>query len=174
MGYSTEFVGRFNLDRPLLPEHAAYLTQFNETRRMKRKSDHPNLKNDPVRLAAGLPVGAEGEFYVGATGFMGQDQCKSIADFKRSPSTQPSLWCQWVPTEDGTGIEWDGGEKFYEYTKWLTYIVDNFLRPWGYVLNGRVSFQGEQDDDRGEVVVVDNVVTREKLVELTDAQPGAL
>jgi hypothetical protein len=31
----------------------------------------------------------------------------------------PGFWCQWVPSADGCGIEWDGGEKFYAYDKWL-------------------------------------------------------
>ena len=76
-------------------------------------------------------------------------------------TTQPSLWCQWIPTEDNMGIEWDGGEKFYCYDEWLTYIIDNFLKPWGITLSGEVEYQGEDNDDRGKIIVVDNVVTVE-------------
>lgn len=75
----------------------------------------------------------------------------------------PSFWCQWMPSEDGNSIEWDGGEKFYEYTAWLKYIIDHFLEPKGYVLNGKVKWQGEEMDDRGELTVVDNVVTEKEL-----------
>lgn len=58
--------------------------------------------------------------------------------FKLPGETFHCLYCQWVPTEDGEGIKWDGGEKFYSYTKWLQYLIDNFLIPNGYVLNGEV------------------------------------
>jgi hypothetical protein len=58
------------------------------------------------------------------------------------------------------GIEWDGGEKFYDYVEWLEYIINNFLAPKGYVLNGECPYQGEDSDDVGKIVVKDNVVTR--------------
>ena len=51
---------------------------------------------------------------------------------------QPGLWCGWRPNEDGTVIEHDGGEKFYDYTEWIQYLVHHFLEPWGYKLNGDV------------------------------------
>lgn len=69
------------------------------------------------------------------------------------------FWCQWVPTDDGTGIEWDGGEKFYNYTAWLEYLIDNFFRPNGIMLNGTVTFVGEEDGDVGSITVEDNKVT---------------
>lgn len=71
----------------------------------------------------------------------------------------PSHYCQWVPNADGAGLQWDGGEKFYDYTEWLRYIVEQFLKPWGYILNGEVKWQGEQGSDFGMLVVRDNVVT---------------
>lgn len=84
---------------------------------------------------------------------------KSILDNNRPSKTQPGLWCQWTPNKDGTAIEWDGGEKFYEYTAWLQYIIDKFLIPWGYELNGEVTYQGEGFGDSGTIRVVGNVVT---------------
>lgn len=68
--------------------------------------------------------------------------------------------CQWVPTDDGTGIEWDGGEKFYDYIPWIEYIVATYLVPWGYVLNGSVRWSGEEVTDVGTIVVKDNVVKK--------------
>jgi hypothetical protein len=70
--------------------------------------------------------------------------------------TPPSYWCQWIPTEDGLHITWDGGEKFYEYVAWLQYLCDHFLAPNGYILNGSVQYQGEDHSDVGWVVCVDN------------------
>lgn len=113
MGYSTDFYGRFDLDRPLSRAHEKTLREFANTRH-------------------------EGNRF--------------------SKEIYPGIWCQWVPTEDGAGIEWDEGEKFYEYTDWLEYIVEHFLKPWGYVLNGKVDWEGEARDDVGTIYVKDNKI----------------
>ena len=145
MGYTTDFSGRFELDKPLAPKMKKFLTMFNETRRMKRNVDEA--------------FGIDGEFFVFGTGSYGQDNDNTIVDFNQQPSTQPSLWCQWVPTEDGTAIEWDGGEKFYAYSEWLFYLITKILAPNGYTLNGTVIWQGEETGDVGKIHVVNNVVT---------------
>jgi hypothetical protein len=64
----------------------------------------------------------------------------------------------WTVDEDGH-ITWDGNEKFYCYDEWLSWLIENVLKPWGYVLNGTLDYQGEDDDDFGRLIVVDNVVT---------------
>jgi len=68
------------------------------------------------------------------------------------------LWCKWAPTKDGTGIEWNGIEKFYNYVEWLEYLIVNFLGPWGYQLNGEVKYQGEDPGDFGIIEVTNNTV----------------
>lgn len=145
MGYTTDFHGTFRLNKRLTPKLHEYLKKFANTRRMARK----------------LPkkYGVEGEFYVDGGGMCGQDHEPSIIDYNHPPSTQPGLWCQWVPTDDGMGIEWDGGEKFYNYVEWLQYIVSNFLEPKGYILNGSVEWQGEDRGDVGIIEVRDNIIT---------------
>jgi len=142
----------------LTPEHAAYLKQFNCTRRMRRDPAKVLLLSDPIRAAVGLPVGEEGEYFVGGGGDFGQAHDDSILDYNKPPGAQPGLWCKWRPNEDGTAIVWDGGEKFYDYVAWLEYLIGHFLEPWGYVLNGRMDWQGEQDDDCGTILVRDNQV----------------
>jgi hypothetical protein len=158
MGYTTEFEGRFNLDRPLTEEQAAYLRMFSRTRRMARDASRTALRSDPTREAVDLPVGTEGEYFVGEDGWAGQDNGPDVVNGNNAPSTQPGLWCQWVPTEDLAGIEWDGGEKFYRYEEWLRYIVENFLQPWGYTLNGEVTWEGEESDDTGTLYAIGNYV----------------
>ena len=148
MGYTTEFTGKFVLNKILDDDTFDFLVKLNETRRMKREVDSK--------------YGVEGEFFVDGTGFSGQDDDKSIIDYNRPPRTQPSLWCQWRPTEDRMGIEWDEGEKFYDYVEWLTYIVKNFLEPKRYILNGNVEWIGEDPNDRGMIVVKDNKITTKK------------
>jgi hypothetical protein len=145
MGYTTDFSGRFQLDKPLQPKIKQFLQKLGETRRMKRNVEEA--------------FGIEGEFYVFGTGEYGQGQEDNIIEFNQEPSTQPSLWCQWIPSEDGTAIEWDGNEKFYGYNDWLFYIINKILAPNGYTLNGVVTWQGEETGDVGKIVVVDNVIT---------------
>ncbi len=159
MGYTTDFSGSFKLDKPLAPEHSAYLSKFAGTRRMKRNATEAETLTDPIRESAGLPIGLEGGFFVGGTGFAGQHNDKSVVDYNIPPAGQPGLWCQWVPSVDSSAIEWDGGEKFYDYVKWLKFLIVNFLKPWGYVLNGEVAWQGEESSDIGKIIVKDNVVT---------------
>lgn len=160
MGYTTEFTGSFALDKPLTPEHKAFLEMFNETRRVKRNP--ALLSKDPIREKAGLTsAGVDGEYFVAGKGVCGQDHDKSIVEYDGPPGEQPSLWCQWRPNEVGMAIEWDEGEKFYEYVPWLEYLIKHFLAPWGYKLNGTVTWQGERRDDSGSITVEDNFVSVE-------------
>jgi hypothetical protein len=117
MGYNTNFSGQFDLDKPLTPEHKAFLNQIaGECEKMEP------------------PAG-------------------SIID-----DNEPDSYCDWVPTEDGTGIEWNGAEKFSNYVDWIEYLVSHFLQPWGYVLNGQVDWIGDASDDRGMIYIKDNKV----------------
>lgn len=167
MGYTTDFDGRFTLNRTLAPEHQAYLKAFSKTRRMKRDAAKTVKRPDPKRVAVGLSVGEEGGYFVGAQGPCGQEdfdkiKAPDVLDYNREPAGQPSLWCDWSPSEDGDGIEWNGSEKFYGYVEWLEYLIEHFLKPWGYVLNGVVRWQGEDPDDRGTIVVTHNAVATRK------------
>jgi hypothetical protein len=144
MGYHTDFRGSFRLDKQLSPEIKEYLTKLANTRRMGRKTDDE--------------FGIEGEFFTDGTGFKGQDSGGNVINGNEPPVTQPSLWCQWIPTGDGLEIEWDGGEKFYNYTEWIYYIINKILKPNGYTLNGSVRWRGEEFDDDGVMEVRDNVL----------------
>lgn len=163
MGYTTNFSGKFNLDKCLTIAQYNYLMAFSGTRRMARNEFAVDQMRDHKRQAVGLPVGVQGEFFVGNEANFGQDRDASVLDHNHPPSTQPGLWCQWEPTEDGMHIVWNGAEKFYNYVEWLEYIIANFLIPWGLTLNGSVKYQGEEIGDTGTIVVKDNVVVREDL-----------
>lgn len=158
MGYTTDFKGSFELSRPLAPEHDAYLKQFSETRRMMRNESLVAQMPDPVREAVGLEVGPQGAYFVGAPGFAGQDRTEDIVDYNEPPRDQPGLWCQWVPNDEGTAIVWNEAEKFYNYVEWLEYLVKNFLSRWGYQLNGKVIWQGEETSDSGVIYVKNNQI----------------
>jgi hypothetical protein len=160
MGYTTYFNGEFTVTPKLNDGQVAYLKAFNNTRRMKRDEAIAETFPDPVRWDAQIKtVGEEGEYYVGAAGSdYGQENDPSVKDHNEPPADQPGLWCQWVPSDDGTTIAWDDGEKFYNYVAWLEYIVEHFLEPWGRKLNGEVHYTGEDSEDRGTIYVQDNVI----------------
>lgn len=153
MGYSTEFEGEFTIEPVLTKEQTAYLKLFSDTRRMKRDPKKAANLPDPIREAVGLPLGVDAEFFVGGTGWAGQDRDESILDYNDEPSTQPGLWCQWEPSEDGSKLRWNGAEKFYCYVEWLQYINENFLKAWGRKISGAVSWQGEDSPDYGLLTV---------------------
>lgn len=79
---------------------------------------------------------------------------------KEEGQPEDSYWCQWVPTEDGRGIKWDEGEKFYYYVEWLQYLIDRILQPKGYNLTGEVTYQGETASDFGKLIIKDSVVVK--------------
>jgi hypothetical protein len=158
MGYTTEFFGHFDISPTLKEEHRLYLTMFTRTRRQRRNGFKTEQRPDPIRFAANLPVGPEGEYFVGETGFMGQDTGPDVLDGNNPPVEQPGLWCHWAPNLEGDHLLWDGGEKFYDYCEWLEYIIEHFLYPWGYRLDGKVSWEGEDEGDTGTLVADGHVV----------------
>lgn len=149
MGYTTEFEGVFTLNKPLTLAHFNYLHEFSSIRHMMRSEEALASMTDPIRKAVGLTCGLEGEYVV-------SDSPSGVIDTNSPPRTQPGLWCDWAPGEEGTTIGWNGSEKFYDYIEWLKYIIDNFLTPWGYELSGTVEWQGEHPPDFGRIVVTIN------------------
>lgn len=92
------------------------------------------------------------------------NELKDLADADhRDDTDKPGYYCQWVPTDDGTALQWDNGEKFYAYIEWLRYIIDKILAPKGYRVNGSVLWQGEEIGDVGRITVADNAVKSQKL-----------
>lgn len=171
MGYTTYFGGTISIDPPLTKEQVAYINKFSDTRRMKR--DPAKLVNmpDPIRGAVNLPLGVNGGYYVGSTCQFGQDR-DAVIDYNSPPSGQPSLWCQWIVSNDGSMLEWDGGEKFYYYTDWLRYLIEHFFSKWNRTLEGEISWQGEESDDRGIIYVHKNGSVEEVFDDLTNPGPS--
>lgn len=162
MGYTTDFQGKLDFNKPLSDKMFNFLKQLSETRRMKRNVDEV--------------FGIDGEFYVFGGGEFGQNHDANIVDYNQEPRTQPSLWLQWIPTEDRLSLEWDGNEKFYSYTEWLVYLIYKILAPNGYVLNGTIVWQGEETGDVGEITVKNNKVYKKewkgKKIEVTPQTAG--
>jgi hypothetical protein len=157
MGYLTWFEGTFKLDKPLKPEHLVYLQAFTEADHWKMRVEGLEKLPDPLREAVGLPVGEEGCYFIGV--YPNPEISKFVLDSQNPPRGLPDRFCHWRPTADGQAIEWDCMGKFYDYEGWLLTLIDDFLYPWGYSLNGEVKWQGEMDDDYGVLIVQDTTVT---------------
>ena len=159
MGYTTDFAGQFTVTPPLRKNHQLYLEAFSDTRHMRRDPELIEDLPDEVRWNVGLPVGLNGDYFVAdPRGHIGVD--RNAGDHNNPPDGVPGLWCQWTPTEHGDGIEWNGSEKFYDYTEWLRYLVEHFLTPWGYSLDGTVSYAGEEPEDTGVIYAKGGKVAR--------------
>ena len=147
MGYTTDFFGEFKIDKPVDRKTAKLLKGLENTRRMKR-----NIEG----------YGVDGEFYIDGEGMMGQGRSSDIVDYNTPPRTQPGLWCKWLLQDDNQTIKWDGHEKFYYYTEWMRYLIDKILSPRGYIVNGRVEWQGEDRHDIGVIIIENNHVKTQK------------
>jgi len=148
MGYSTDFNGEVKINKPVDQETYELLVGLAKTRRVKR---------------AELPekYGIDGEFFCKDREDFGQGEPSEgiIVNGNEPPSTQPSLWLQWLIQNDRQTIMWDEGEKFYKYVDWMKYIVDRILAPRSYICNGEIHWAGEENEDLGMIYIKDNVVT---------------
>ena len=159
MGYTTWFNGSFKFDKPVEDWLVEYINKFNKTRRMSRDNDKiKELFPNWEKLCLDGNLGENGEYFIGGLGCYGQDKDGSVLEQNWPAYTQPGLWCQWVIGGDNDELMWDEGEKFYNYVEWLEYMIDNFFNPFGYVLNGDVTWDGEESDDTGIIHVENNVV----------------
>jgi hypothetical protein len=102
---------------------------------------------------------------------------KNFADEdNRHDPGAPGSYCDWQPTEDGAGIEWNRTEKFRYAEEWMRYLIDQFLKQgavastiddpqfagltFDHIVNGTIEAQGEERDDLWRLVVTNNVVSR--------------
>lgn len=152
MGYTTTFDGQIEIVPPLNEQERDFLTKFAETRRMAR---------------------GNGPYYVDGGGSFGQAHEEDVINHNKPPEGQPGLWCQWRPIADGSALEWDGGEKFYNAPEWMKYIIDHFMGddpiakkelPFlqSHTLGGIIEAQGEDPDDKWRLIVRGNKVYKQK------------
>ncbi len=147
MGYTTDYFGEVSVEPPLNQAEIEYLDSFARSRRMDREL---------------------GPYFVdGRDEGPGPDK---IYDHNCPPVGQPGLWCQWVPEHNGTVIQWDGGEKFYNAQEWMKYIIDHFLKPdclakdtllflqANHICSGEIFARGEEIDDTWYLIVENNKV----------------
>jgi len=145
--------GDLFLDKEFEDRHYDYLFAFSNTRRIVRDLDSIDPKSDYLRIAVGLPLGQECEFYTGA--FCKKGKRSKIKDYNASPSTVPSLWCAWQPNKNGFSPSFENGIDVL--APWLKYLISNFIQPWGYILNGKVKAVVESSfhyDDPPHAIII--------------------
>lgn len=108
MGYTTDFIGHFDVNPPLNEAESHYLKVFAESRRWDRPQG-------PYAIP-GNPYAEEPPFNAGER-------------YNRPAPGQPQLWCHWLAVGDGVGLTYDGLEKCYAPVEWLTYLIEHFLAP---------------------------------------------
>ena len=154
MGYTTWFEGELTPNKPFKKEFINYINAFSE--KWHEPRDVEIIKrSDPdwAKHCLDGNLGPYGMYYVGNfdEGVIDRSLAKSY--------TCPGYWCNWCINEETGVVEWNGGEKFYQYTDWLIYLIENFFEPAGYILNGEFIWIGEDSDDRGKISVVNNKVS---------------
>ncbi|HEY3994269.1 MAG TPA: hypothetical protein VGM01_15475 [Ktedonobacteraceae bacterium] len=175
MGYTTWFEGQFAFDCPLTPEHKSYLKAFSEVRHMTWNAELlEQMEDDPLRQAVGLPLGENGRYFTGSAALHGgvlqhpalativiASHLPPIPYYGHNvpPPGVPGFWCHWEPNIEGTALQWNGIEKFGYYSRWLQFLLEHFLVPWGYRLDGQVYWRGEHQNDRGVIIVINNEIT---------------
>lgn len=150
MGYNTDFHGKLSIEPILKPEDKKFLYDFSNSRHIKRDIDKL------IKLYGPGEYGIDGEWF--CDGNCSPDRDESILNYNMPPSTQPGLWCDFCPNEDGSALIWNGDEKTSNGLEWITYLVTKYLAPRGYLVNGRLDANGEEYGDFWAIVVKDNVV----------------
>jgi hypothetical protein len=159
MGYTTDFIGHIDI-YPRLNEHEMeYLSVFAKSRRYERV--------DGPYAVPGNPAAEE------------EDDSQPVEVYNTVAVGQPGFWCGWTPCWDGCCLAHDGVEKFYQPTRWMTYLIAHFLRPGAHAsTSGLASFKDFSFDhelhglvaacrrDNKELYLIrveDNVVTEQIL-----------
>ena len=154
MGYTTWFEGGLTPNKPFKKEFVNYINDFSE-KRHEPKDVEIIKRSDPdwAKHCLDGNLGPYGMYYVGSfdEGVIDRSAAKGY--------TCPGYRCDWCINEETGVVEWDGGEKFYQYTDWLIYLIENFFEPAGYILNGEFIWIGEDSEDRGKISVVNNKVS---------------
>lgn len=158
-GYYTSFFGSLKIT-PLPDGKTIKL--------IHRLAKYPRIGYDTRCLAqlAGLSEneveerwGDEGEFFFPKRLFFGKKWWK-VAKLNRPPRFQPDLLNYWEINSSGCLEVVKGECDFYEYDRWLRYLIDRVFHPRGYLLSGFVEWQGEETNDRGTIRILENQVIK--------------
>ncbi|KAL9654140.1 hypothetical protein ABK040_016486 [Willaertia magna] len=182
MGYTTEFQGKFNLNKNLAtnPKALQQIQILNLTRRIQYNLEEIVKKEKKTIEEIIQLYGVEAEFYDPNLTTVLEKYPNPLdwqfeffndnsmifeihknplyLNYNSPPLCQPSLWCQWCYNKEENVLEWDGNEKFYYYVDWIVYIINVILKPEDFIVNGKINYIGEDTNDFGVIIVKNNVV----------------
>ena len=88
MGYTTDFDGALEFNKPVEDWLVEYVNKFSATRRMKRDNEKiKELFPNWEQMCFMGNLGVDGEYFIGGLGFMGQDFDVSVINCPFSPVT---------------------------------------------------------------------------------------
>ena len=149
MGYTTEFDGTISFNKIVTYEMQTFINRFSHNRHVKRDPKLiPQMDPEwqkhcyrgslgpgamyyypPDKIAVDKIVRKSPWYKTDANNMVQNDfgQIMDISVLKdEPPDGVPGYWCQWIINNDGD-LEWDGGEKFYNYVEWLKFLITHFF-----------------------------------------------
>lgn len=177
MGYTTDFVGNLTFEKPLSEPLREYLKNFFAIRHycrdvelIKQQLEKKNISLAEVTPPCGIhknDLGENGCFFA-PTELMEMDFDKKISqygithptyckDYNMTPADCPSLWCDWRYDDDTNSLYLLCG-KTYAYVEWLEWLMRNIFSYEPNDLNGCITWQGEDMDDKGQIIVQHNKI----------------
>ena len=97
-------------------------------------------------------------------------EAKVILEANDNPDSiegeHPKSYMQWVPTIGLDAIVYDGNEKFYDYEKWMNWIL-SLISGFGIEANGVIHWAGEDAIDAGILTVNKNQLAVSKAEKTT-------
>lgn len=149
------FKGKLCTDKPVNKELYEYINKFAKTTHVRR--DPEILKQDPNWKECAFCGLGEPTFGTKDAAFFAGYNDTSI-QYYIACETAPSKHCNWYMT-DLSSLEWNGASDNKNYFAWLDFLIQNFFKPCGYILNGSIHFSNNEDSaDFGCIVCKDNVL----------------
>ena len=126
----------------------SFINKFSKSERILRDPSKIRNKKAWEEYSFFGDIGKHGEYYANPGEVIREDKLdkeSSIIDINKPAYDQPNKNCHWI-IKYGK-LVWDGNSYFYDYVEWLEYLIEHFFKKRGYVLNGKVSWSGEDKDD---------------------------
>lgn len=157
MGYNTDFDGEIKINPALPKDIANYIRDFSRVKHIKRDPEVVPSLNDGKGLSYcfnGNP-GPDGCYYIGKDESLGtgEEELDGL-----------SLWCDFTVSQDGSEIMWNQSSRTIKALEWISFLINHFIAPFGHVCNGTIECCGDNFDDKWEICVENNEVTRNEII----------
>jgi hypothetical protein len=165
MGYNYFYSGGVGLDKPLDEKTKKLIERLCLVNRVKR--DVSKIDSDPK------DYGVEGEFHLNLTN---NTNCESTIDELDPPSSPPDTSSCWKYDAKGNFMYVDDNYNgsWEDVMQWLNYYITKIFKPRGYILDGKICYDGEERDDGGSIICQHNKVFEERRIEINLSQYNKL